>query len=764
MAIVAKRNQIERPDNDLGSASEEKFLASLDELEADFKKIEDEVGEERCAEVPRCLEAKLSVELYRSEHDNAGAFKFKRFERQMIEAFERSTSPDRDRAILPEELAKRRYIVVNMGELDRINKEGHSQDAGDVALAATIRAIDDVCLEQLGPERAAAKNVFRYGGNEYCVELDGASDEEIKIITAALANASLDMKGYSGIEPPPLSVVSVELGEQFEIMMDSASALMIDPDNPTDLAIETVEALRRAVDYNLELAKFVTRVGRAVEKIKAGPGAGGGAEAFFNNYLRKSLQGTALETLEAIKEECDKPGFREVVELMAVNEARSRFADDRKFAELEGYLVNVRLLAISKELEARGVARPHEIIDQDKKIATVPRFTKGLAVLDRAKKKSKAAVGTKWEKAERLAYAIEAAKRDRGTGLMERGQFYGDWVEQVQVAQDDGESAAVVFIDMGFLKYFNDAGGRPVGDAALRQAAELMEAALEASGIKGEPYRYGGDEFAVRVKGGRDEAKKFVVALNKLRRAAGRIPDMAGLRAQRRAGDPEVVGDSRLDYAPTELVFNAGIAELTDFHLILNDLRESGELNKILTARNISESEFRAELMVKLADAAVGYEKAVERFETLLDLMKAPAYQDGDSPYHARVESIIRYSQKAILGGLGGDAALRVFAESGLPQEDVKIQIERFVSDRLERTTKIVEEEKALADKLIELHAVRNRLIKEVERLIAKDGEDQARVRELRIRLDEAEKARADLIAAKSQIKATAIDKKARVV
>jgi len=759
MPIAAKINFIERPDDDLGLASEEKFLRSLADLEDDLKKIEAEVGEEKCDGVSRCLEAKLSVELYRAEHDNAGAFKFKRFERQMIEAFEKTPALDG----LPEELAERRYIFVNMGELDRLNKEGHSQDAGDVALAAALEAIDAVCLERLGPERANAKNVFRYGGNEFCVELDNATDEEIKMITTGLINASLDMKGYAGIEPPPLSVASVDLAEQFEVMRDSTSALKVEPDDPIDLAVETVEALRRAADYNLEVAKFVMRITRAVEKIKAGSRSRENATAFFNDYLRKSLQGTAFETLEAIEAECDKPGFREVVELMAVNAARLRFADDRKFAEFEEHLVNVRLLAISKELEERGEARSHELVDEDKNIAIVPRLTKGLAVLDRAKEKMKAAFGTEWEKAERLAYAIEAAKRDRGTGLLERGQFYGDWVEHIQEAQNGGNDASVVFIDMGFLKYFNDAGGRSVGDAALREAAHLMESALHEAKVSGEAYRYGGDEFAVRIKGGRFEAEKFVDALGKQRKAAGRIPDIAGLRAQRRSGDPELVGESRHDYAPTELVFNAGIAELMDFRLILDDLRESGELNNILTARNISEGEFRAELMVKLADAAVSYKKAVERFETLIKFMKAPAYQDDASPYHARVESIIRYSQKAIFGGLGGDAALRVFAESDLSQADLKDQIERFVADRTEKIARIVEDEKGLADKLIELHAVRNRLIKEAERLAKELGDEHERVQMLRVKLDEADGARAALIAAKNNVAEAAIDKKAKM-
>jgi hypothetical protein len=147
-------------------------------------------------------------------------------------------------------------------------------------------------------------------------------------------------------------------------------------------------------------------------------------------------------------------------------------------------------------------------------------------------------------------------------------------------------------------------------------------------------------------------------------------------------------------------------------------------------------------------------------------MMKAPAYHDQASPYYARVESIIRYSQKAIFGGQGGDALLRsLAARAEAPEtEAVKAAIAAFVSDRLEKVAQIANAEKELTDKLIELHTVRNRLLNEVERLVGELGDEHERVRSLRLRLDEAEKARADLIASKSQIKALGLDKKAKML
>ena len=767
MKFSFKKIPLDSYENSFDLRTEEKFVKTLAELKNDLAVIEQEVGVEKCAGDPQCLEARFAVELYKEEHDNAGAFKFKRFERRMIEVFEKAGKGEGEEAALPKELAKKRYIFVGVNELDRLNKEGHGQAAGDAGLAAAIKTIDAVCLERLGAERAGAKNVFRYGGNEFCIELDNVTDEEMKVVLASLVNAKLDMSEYAAIEPSPLSVANVDLHEAFEMMLQVDAVRALAPDNSLDLAVETVSALRRAADFTLEVAKFVGRIDRAVEKVeraRSGEKAWEAAEIFFNNYLRKSLEGTALDSLAAVRDACDKPGFREVVELMAVNAARARFAEDRMFVEYEDHLVNVRLLAISKELEAEAGERPHQTIDRDEKIAVIPRTTKGLALLESAREKMEASRGTRWERAERLAYSIEAAQRDHGTGLLERGRFYGDWNAQVKEARESGAEASVIFVDMGFLKYFNDAGGHNVGNAALRQAADLLERAFDEAGVVGEAYRYGGDEFAVRVEGGRTEAQKFVLKLHELNEKTGRMPDIAALREQ--TGDKRLVGDSRFDYAPTKLVFNAGIAEFEDFRLVLHDLRESGELDKLLSVRKISESMFCAELMVKLADASVGYEKAAERFATLLALMKAPAYKDHDSPYHARVESIVRYSQKAIFGGQGGDALLRSLAARGdaSDSEEVREEIDAFISDRMEKVSQIVGAEKELTDKLIELHTVRNRLLNEVERLAGELGDEHERVRGLRLRLDEAEKARADLLASQSRVTAFALDKKAKMM
>jgi GGDEF domain-containing protein len=59
---------------------------------------------------------------------------------------------------------------------------------------------------------------------------------------------------------------------------------------------------------------------------------------------------------------------------------------------------------------------------------------------------------------------------------------------------EPGQSVRTLFIDLGFLKYFN-VGGRELGNTAIQSTAEVLEQALEKAGIDGTAFRYAGDEF-----------------------------------------------------------------------------------------------------------------------------------------------------------------------------------------------------------------------------------------------------------------------------
>ena len=195
------------------------------------------------------------------------------------------------------------------------------------------------------------------------------------------------------------------------------------------------------------------------------------------------------------------------------------------------------------------------------------------------------------------------------------------------------------------------------------------------------------------------------------------LEELIGLRAQGYAKDN--VGDSRIDYRPTRLVFNMGVTDKAAADRAINDLEAKGLLTEHLARRGRGRNEYAAELMVKMADKSVGYEKAVSRFLMLIDLMDHPEYAKVDSVYHAQVEAVIKYSQKSILGPLGGDAALRFWHEGRMHEDkkEFRAQVERFVADRLERTDLIEQGEKDQIDKLVEIHTVVNRLLAETEQL-----------------------------------------------
>ncbi len=763
----------------LASTIEARRLLVLSDLESRYAQLRARLGAD-ASDSPECELLRAQIELAKAEHDRAGALKFKSFVRRNREIFagmegkpgvqKRETDGRREYAPASE-TENRRYLVVNVGELDRLNKEGHSQSAGDAGLESLVRA-----ASASAAVAGCDISVYRYGGNEYLIEFPEIAESDFALFEQALMDQKLDMGNFGDIEAPPLSVTRTSFAEVLDIMNSAALASPRNEEkDPYEAAAESVTVLTRFADYDLEREKFTTRVKRAIEKIeacRAGEISRDEARSFFDTYLKKSFYGTGVDSLERIEDlwrgGADPEDFDSAVGLMAAEAAKRRFADDRQFElyerHLSGGLMRDYLRAVApREKEERPFA---ETFSANAKMARIPdpRYgTEGLRAMMRMKE-SIGARGNEWIEADKTFFEAEKAKRDWSTGLLERGQFYEDLNGRVK----SGERTSLIFIDMGFLKYFNDAGRRAVGDAALVKAAEIMEEALMENDVEGRVYRYGGDEFTIMINGGKEEAEEIKEEIERLRAEAGRIPDLRSLREQGRAQD--TVGDSRPDYMPMELVFDYGIADIVDVDRLMNDLGPEGIDSELSRGRR-SYEDFKSDLLVKLADAAVARGKAVNRFRQLLSLMASPGYRDRGSPEHVRTEAVIAASRKAIFAGLGGEAALRFWAE-GLEYEDPDVldsQIERFVADRLEKMDDILSGERELIDKLVEVHAARNRLRSEVERL-KKEAEmngrllkeDAKKIEELKQRLREADEARKELINVRESIAASAVDRKAR--
>lgn len=97
---------------------------------------------------------------------------------------------------------------------------------------------------------------------------------------------------------------------------------------------------------------------------------------------------------------------------------------------------------------------------------------------------------------------IERTETDGLTGLFNREAFYQDKRKM------DSSIQGVIQFDMDGLKYINDNFGHSEGDKALKTIANTINLSIKSNMY---PYRLGGDEFIVLVKGGNEEELQEVV-------------------------------------------------------------------------------------------------------------------------------------------------------------------------------------------------------------------------------------------------------------
>jgi diguanylate cyclase (GGDEF)-like protein len=92
------------------------------------------------------------------------------------------------------------------------------------------------------------------------------------------------------------------------------------------------------------------------------------------------------------------------------------------------------------------------------------------------------------------AHLLSQATSDPLTGLLNHRAFQERVESEVSRAQRHGRPLALVLLDLDYFKNINDAYGHQAGDAALMQAARLLEMGARAGDVLG---RIGGDEFAM---------------------------------------------------------------------------------------------------------------------------------------------------------------------------------------------------------------------------------------------------------------------------
>lgn len=738
-----------------GPTGVEELTRLEDELRERQAELEGAPDDRRPAAEQLKTIAEKRLELFRAERDSAGAYKFKRFGREVQGFFEES--PDRPKVIeqrengefaLAEGEEKRQMVFVNMGELDRFNKEGGGHAAGDAALRETTKAIEQIVRDHLKdrPAESQGYEVMRYSGNEFMISLDSADQTDLASIIEKINSAEPRVPGVG--EPAPLVAHGFELKEAIDVLNQLQLELGQDDKVQAgdDAARELVEVAKRLADHRLEIEKVVSRGQRIKDKLTQAGADAAQTEDFFDNYVKKTFSGTELAEFKNFQDQikADPSGDRldDLLDQVAETQANKRFAEGREFRKFSDEVVRSRVTARRAERQGAPARLPEGgLSSPDLKIATIPEKTRGAAFVEvRRQAMDAAAEGPDKNAAEiaKLDYQIEVARRDAGTGLLDRGMHY----EKLAEAIKDGKEVSTVFVDMGFLKYFDQMGGTEVGDGALKLAASIMEEAIARAGVKGEAFRYGGDEFTLQIEGGGPQKEgelsptdKVIAEIAKLRDEVGRVPRGA---------------KSKEEYAPTKLVFNNGECDRKTAEEVFNDLVKVRLESNEITPEQLQDEQFvaemKAEIMTTVADVGIETEKAVSRFQQLIKEMQDPAYTQ-DPQRRKQVKSLIGFSNKAIFKEKGGDVFLEeMAAATDLSPVEQEARIREFVDKRVEMAHDLQDEKRQMLDRLVDAHTKIRRLKDKLGKAKRDYGEKSAQVTNLEQRLKVVEGERQQLI------------------
>jgi diguanylate cyclase (GGDEF)-like protein/putative nucleotidyltransferase with HDIG domain len=102
------------------------------------------------------------------------------------------------------------------------------------------------------------------------------------------------------------------------------------------------------------------------------------------------------------------------------------------------------------------------------------------------------------ENAQIYARAREQADIDGLTGLHNHRSFQESYEQEIEECALSGEDFSLLFIDLDFFKTYNDIYGHALGDEILKEVGRIIRSSIREKDTGG---RYGGDEFAVILRG-----------------------------------------------------------------------------------------------------------------------------------------------------------------------------------------------------------------------------------------------------------------------
>lgn len=692
-------------------------------------------------------EANLDLENFDLAHDPTGALKRERVGTDLAEQFADRFAEAKEAApsvVSPEMITP--VFLVNMGELDRLNKV--NLDFGNEALSNLANIISNKVETVLGQIVAGAPESFyklyRADNNSFMVrftekipiDLAKSLQKDIAMNVGERWEDGEDMFETKNVEAPPViaDMMSIE-----DVLRELPPALL-----ESDKAERYAVGAMKDILFTMQDAqKIVSRVERMREAIEKGVAAKDEKEArdLYDKFLKKSIAGifieesgpegieTSVESYDQLKGYLRNPEhvgahFWEEAYGKVLEDLHIRYENDSNYAkEIQGFVAE----KVKEERDLSVERRPSSLppggeLPPDKSEAgfvepSKDEATEGLREFSRLRtelgflsdnlEKAKSQSATE-EEINRLEQAMRIAekklsreqlKRDSAIGFELRGSMFKRMESALMKSPErpDGSRIANVSIDMGFLKYFDQVGGRETGDIAILKAAEVFESVRDEfskEGIEVSTHRLGGDEFGMLVTADpslvspeafKNKLVELREALEDRIRDAGKIPAKAG---------------SKPGYYASKMSIGVGIhsydgvaaAEAEDRKYGLSEHAPDGVVPGTPAYESWVRNR-RAEHLVKVADKLMEYQKASGRLLMLLEKMEGiellqsnGGMEEDIKREKEHLKRLMDYSDKAMFGAAGREhlEEWREQLREGEKPEDLDESVHEFVWKKME--------------------------------------------------------------------------------